>query len=44
MLGGSHFFGENWLVFVFTSCYENLIGSLIFIFWAGENRLGYQDF
>jgi hypothetical protein len=33
MLGGRHFFVKNRLVPLLTSCYENLIGSLIYIFW-----------
>ncbi len=32
MLGGSHFFCENQPVPVLTSCYDNLIGSLIYIY------------
>jgi hypothetical protein len=35
-------FGDNWPISVLSWCCENLIGSLIQIFWAGENRSGYQ--
>jgi hypothetical protein len=42
------FWGENRPVRVLSWCYENLIGSLmyiyIYIFWAGEDWSGYQNF
>jgi len=46
VLGGFHFFCENRLVPVLTLCYENLISYLIYIYiyWAGENCPGTQDF
>jgi hypothetical protein len=38
IVGWFSLFCENCLVLVLTSCYENLIGSLICkCFWAGEN-------
>ncbi len=41
VLGGSHFFCENQPVPVLTSCYDNLISSLIYIYIyiyrAGKN-------
>jgi hypothetical protein len=47
VLGGSHIHCENWPVPVFASCYENPIGSYIYIYiylFTGENQPGYQDF
>ncbi len=43
-VGWFSLFCENQLVPVLTSCYENLINSLIYFFWAGENWSGYQNF
>jgi hypothetical protein len=48
-VGRFSLFCANWPVPVLTLCYENLIGSLlyyyyIYIYWAGENRPGSQDF